>query len=78
MQKEDLIKRMRLFVTLTTVAFVLLVVILLVQFGFIAHYNSEMKRLQDRNGNLQSELENIQKELDYIRGEYGKDKDPSN
>lgn len=73
MQKEDLIKRMRLFVTLTTVAFVLLVVILLVQFGFIAHYNTERKRLQDEKTTIQKEIDDLKKELEYIQGEYAKD-----
>ena len=73
MQKEDLIKRMRLFVTLTTVAFVVLIVTLLIQFGFIAHYNTERKRLEDERAAIQAERENLSAELAYIKGEYAKD-----
>lgn len=63
MQKEDLLKRMRLFVTITTVAFVVLVVTLLIQFGFIAFYHTEMKRLHDDNLRMQEEIENLKKDL---------------
>ncbi len=73
MQKEDLIKRMRLFVTLTTVAFVVLIVTLLIQFGFIAHYHTEMKHLQDRNAEIQNDLEDLQKAFDYWEKGEGKE-----
>ncbi len=73
MQKEDLIKRLRLFATITTVVFVVLVVSLLVQFGFIAHYHTEMKRLQDRNDTLEEEIKGITEDLEYIKNEYEKD-----
>ena len=73
MQKEDLIKRLRLFAAVTTTLFVILVVALLVQFGFIAYYHSEMKNLQDRNTELQQEIDDIEKELAYINGAYADD-----
>lgn len=75
MQKEDLIKRLRLFVTLTTVVFVVLVVTLLIQFGFIAYYHTQMKNLQNDNASIKKELEDLKKDQDYWGpdGEGGKD-----
>lgn len=75
MQKEDLLKRMRLFVTLTTVAFVVLVVGLLIQFGFIAYYHNQMTELQERNAQIEKAIEDLQYELDYWgpNGEGSKD-----
>ena len=63
MNKEDLIKRIRLFVIITTVTFVVLVVTLLVQFGFIAHYNMEMKRLQRENEAIQEEIKHLEEQI---------------
>ncbi len=77
MQKEDLIKRLRLFATITTTLFVVLIVSLLIQFGFIAHYHAEVKRLQDHNTELQQELAGLEADLEYIKGEYEKDKNSS-
>ncbi|MCQ2382176.1 MAG: hypothetical protein MJ054_02625 [Clostridia bacterium] len=74
MQKEDLIKRLRLFATITTTVFVVLVVTLLIQFGFIAHYHNQIKQLQDHNSAVQQEIEGLEKELDYIKGEYAENK----
>lgn len=65
MQKEDLLKRMRLVVTITIVVFVVLVVTLLIQFGLIAHYHTEMKQLSDRNEEMQQEIENLKKDYDF-------------
>lgn len=74
MQKEDLIKRMRLIAVITTTVFVFLVVALLIQFGFITYYHTEMKKLQDRNAEMQQQIDNLDQELEYVRtGEYGKD-----
>ena len=76
MQKEDLLRRMRLFVTLTTVLFVVLVVGLLVQFGFIAYYHRQMTTLQERNAKIEKELGQLQDEYDYwTKGEGSKDQD---
>ena len=69
MQKEDLIKRLRLFATLTTTLFVVLIVVLLVQFGFIAHYHTEMKRLQDDNQQMQTEIDNLQQDISYYQSD---------
>ncbi len=75
MQKEDLIKRMRLFVTLTTVAFVVLIVTLLIQFGFIAHYHTERNNLQKENAEIREQLSKLESEKQYVEnGEYEKDK----
>ena len=65
MNKEDLIKRIRLFVIITTVTFVVLVVTLLIQFGFIAHYNMEMKRLQRENEAIQKEIDHLEEEIRF-------------
>ena len=65
MNKEDLIKRIRLFVIITTVTFVVLVVTLLIQFGFIAHYNMEMKRLQRENEAIQKEIDHLEEEIQF-------------
>ena len=74
MQKEDLIKRIRLITVITTTVFVFLVVALLIQFGFIAYYHSEMKKLEDRNSEMQQQIDNLDQELEYVKsGEYQKD-----
>ena len=73
MQKEDLLKRMRLVVTLTTMVLVFLVVTLLVQFGFIAYYNGERQRLQEENTKMQAELDKMSKDLAYLKGELADD-----
>lgn len=65
MQKEDLIKRLRLFAAITTTLFVVLIVTLLVQFGFIAYYHNQVKHLQDRNDELSQEIKDIKDELEY-------------
>ena len=65
MQKEDLIKRLRLFVTLTTVAFVFLAVVLLMQFGFIAYYNNQMQSLREENARIEKAIEDLKKEGAY-------------
>ena len=74
MQKEDLIKRMRLIAAVATTVFVVLVVALLVQFGFIAHYHAEMKKLQDRNTEMQAEIDGLEQDLEYIKEQYAQDK----
>ncbi len=73
MQKEDLLKRIRLFATLSTVAFVVLIVALLIQFGFITYYRSEIKQLQQDNVQMQKEIEDIRKDIEYVNGEYKDD-----
>ena len=73
MQKEDLIKRIRLFATITTIAFVVLIVTLLVQFGFIAHYHTQMNDLERRNTEMQQEIEDLQKEIAYYENEANQD-----
>ena len=75
MQKEDLLKRLRLFAVITTTVFVVLVVTLLVQFGFIAHYHAETKRLEDRNAELQRAIDGLEKDIEYYQSEeYQRDK----
>ncbi len=69
MQKEDLLKRLRLFAVITTTAFVVLVVTLLIQFGFIAHYHAETKRLQERNAALQQEIDGLEKDIEYYQSD---------
>ncbi len=73
MQKEDLLKRIRLFATLSTIAFVVLIVTLLIQFGFITYYRSEIKQLQQDNVQMQEEIEDIKKEIEYVNGAYKDD-----
>lgn len=75
MQKEDLLKRLRLFAVITTTVFVVLVVTLLVQFGFIAHYHAETKRLEDHNAELQRAIDGLEKDIEYYQSdEYQRDK----
>lgn len=75
MQKEDLLKRLRLFAVITTTVFVVLVVTLLVQFGFIAHYHAETKRLKDHNAELQRAIDGLEKDVEYYQSdEYLRDK----
>ncbi|MCQ2382754.1 MAG: hypothetical protein MJ060_02845 [Clostridia bacterium] len=69
MQKEDLLRRLRLFAIITTTVFVVLVVTLLVQFGFIAHYHTETKRLQERNDALQQEIDGLEKDIEYYQSD---------
>lgn len=69
MQKEDLLRRMRLVVTITVAVFAVLVVTLLIQFGLIAHYHTEIKRLTDRNEEMQQEIENLKQDDDYYQKE---------
>lgn len=63
MQKEDLLKRLRLVVTITTVAFAVLIVTLLIQFGFIAHYHTQINKLQDDNVAMQEEIQDLKDEI---------------
>lgn len=67
MQKEDLIKRIRLVATIATVAFVVLIVTLLIQFGFIAHYHTQVTELEERNAEMQEEIEDIKKEIEFYK-----------
>lgn len=76
MQKEDLIKRLRLIAVITTTLLVVLVITLLVQFGFIAHNHQEIKRLQDRNTELQREIEGLENQKKYNEGD-GKTDNPN-
>lgn len=69
MQKEDLIKRIRLVATITTIAFVVLVVTLLIQFGFIAHYHTKMNDLENHNAEMQQEIEDLKQEITYYENE---------
>lgn len=73
MQKEDLIKRLRLFAAITTTLFVVLVVALLIQFGFIAHYHQEIHDLHHHNQEVQQAIENLQQDLDYLKDQYAED-----
>lgn len=67
MQKEDLIKRIRLVATIATIAFVVLVVTLLIQFGFIAHYHTQITELEERNAEMQEEIEAVKKDIEYYK-----------
>ena len=67
MQKEDLIKRIRLVATIATVAFVVLIVTLLIQFGFIAHYHTQLNELEERNAEMQEEIEAVKKEIEFFK-----------
>lgn len=73
MQKEDLLKRIRLFATLTTVAFAVLIVTLLIQFGFITYYRSEIKQMQQENAQMREEIQQIKDDIEYVNGEYKDD-----
>ncbi len=74
MQKEDLIKRLRLFAVITTTVFVVLVVALLVQFGFIAYYHAEIRELNDRNQALTEQIDGLEKDIKQIEETYAHDK----
>jgi len=65
MQQEDLLKRIRLFATMTTVAFVVLIVTLLIQFGFIAFYHTQLTNLEKNNIQMQQEIEELRAEIEY-------------
>ena len=69
MQKEDLIKRIRLVATITTIAFVVVVVTLLIQFGFIAHYHTKMNDLEKRNAEMQQEIEDLKDDITFYENE---------
>ena len=70
MQKEDLLKRIKIFAALVTTAFVVLIVGLVIQFGFIAHQNAELARLKAGNAAKQEQIVDIERELEYIKGDY--------
>ena len=67
MQKEDLIKRIKIFATIATTAFVFLIVTLLIQFGFIAHYHTQVTELEERNAEMQEEIEAVKKEIEFYK-----------
>jgi len=48
-------------------------VALLIQFGFITYYRSEIKQLQQDNVEMQKEIEDIRKDIEYVNGEYKDD-----
>lgn len=74
MQQEDLLKRIRLFATITTVAFVVLVVTLLIQFGFIAYYHTQLTELSKDNVAMQQEIEDLKAEIEYIQNPENQDR----
>ncbi len=69
MQKEDLVKRLKIFAAVVTTAFVVLIVGLVIQFGFIAHQNTELARLKAGNEAKRQEIIEIEREVEYIKGE---------
>lgn len=69
MQKEDLIKRLRLFATITTTLFVVLIVTLLIQFGFIAYYRNEINRLHESNEELTKTVEDLEHNVNYYQSD---------
>lgn len=71
MQKEDLLKRIRLWATLITTAFVVLIVALVIQFGLIAHNNAELTRLRSENAAKRALIENTDKENAYYENTFG-------
>ena len=73
MQKEDLLKRIQIFAAVVTTAFVVLIVGLVIQFGFIAHQNTELARLKSGNADKQAQITNVERELEYIKGDYLED-----
>lgn len=73
MQKEDLLKRIKIFAAVVTTAFVVLIVGLVIQFGFIAHQNTELARLKSGNAEKQEQIVDIERELEYIKGDYMED-----
>lgn len=70
MQKEDLLKKLRLWATVITAAFVVLIVALVIQFGLIAHNNTELARLQTENAAKQETVDNLHKDQSYFENEY--------
>ena len=65
MQKEDLVKRLRLFAVLTTTLLVFLVVTLLIQFGFIANNRKKIQDMHNDNAALQQEIDDIEHQANY-------------
>ncbi|MBO4823405.1 MAG: hypothetical protein J5580_02450 [Clostridia bacterium] len=78
MQKEDLIKRLRLFAAVTTTAFIILIVALLVQFGFIAYYHQEINNLHHHNEALQQEIKDMESRIAYANGAEAEDEKTRN
>ena len=74
MQKEDLIRRIRLVATIATAAFVVLIVTLLIQFGFIAHYHTQLNELEERNAEMQQEIEELKEEIIYYETQANQNK----
>ena len=67
MQQEDLLKRIRIFATITTIAFVVLIVTLLIQFGFITYYHSQMTELTHNNATMQEQIEELRAEIEFAK-----------
>ncbi len=70
MQPEVLIKRLKIFAAVVTTAFVVLIVGLVIQFGFIAHQNAELARLKADNQTRREQIVDAEREAEYIKGEY--------
>ncbi len=73
MQKEDLLKRIRLFATVVTCTIAVLVVGLIVQFGMIAYTNSEKMKIKADNITNQQILDDTEKNLEYLESDAYKD-----
>ncbi len=78
MLKEDLIRHLRICAIIIVTTFIVMVVSLLVEFGFIANYHSEIRKLEQRNEEINQEIENISKEIEYLKNEGKEDQSISN
>lgn len=67
MQQADLLKRLKIITTVATLAFVVLIVALLVQFGLMAYYHSTLTDLQKNNAAKEAELQQLKDNLAYYQ-----------
>ena len=70
MQKEDLLRKIRLWATVVTSAFVVLIVALVIQFGLIAYHNSERARLQTENAAKQELVDSLHQDQAYYETDF--------
>jgi hypothetical protein len=73
--RETLLRRVRLFITITASVFAVIIVVLICQFSVIAYNNQLKAELAAKTEKLQQQTEDANKEINYIEsGLFEKDK----
>ena len=71
MQKEELLKKLRLWATIITSAFAVLIVSLIFQFAIISNNNKLAAEIQAANAAMRQDKEGCDKDKDYAGNGYG-------